>query len=706
MLTGFLGVLGLLFATLSAPSQTQGSEPRKALVLYDSSGAWGHLGELYAQMVGNLTTHFGEFEAMPVTDYEAGRMAAHSGVVYIGSSHGEPLPQAFLDDVLADTTRVLWLGDNLPQLHDRAAVDAIPGFFVHQYGWQYRAFDNRPVSSVTYKGRSLDRDTTHNIGSVMDLIVEPSGKATVVAQGNRSDGTSFPWAIRSGHLTYVGEVPLTHIDESDRYLILGDLLFDLLDPGAQERHRAMVRIEDVSPMADPAHLRAIADLLHGRGIAFSVGVIPVFVDPGQAKRVTLAERPDVVAALKYMVEHGATLIQHGYTHQFGTHPNPYNGVTGEDFEFFAAYVDQGTDDVIMTGPVAGDSEPWALQRMQAGGEAMLAAGLPVPGVFEFPHYAASTPDYAAATHYAARYERGLYFAGYTGTGPDHARFAGQFFPYEVTDVYGSRIIPENLGNVRLTTSNNHPPILPTEIIDRAAKNLVVRDGYASFFFHAFLDPALLAETVDGITALGYDFVSPGEVLAQFPGNPVRLPLAPLDVRVRTSGDSVQVQVITDPIETVRPQAFRYTLDDGAWAEVAASPDQTFTLTGLSATTHRLTVAAVNVVGTGPSLGPVSFSLAPTTTAPPPVPATLQRPAGLRVKATRKALKAKWRSVAGAERYRVRVAIRSGRSKHSSVQATNARFTGRFAKGSRVRLCVWAVNPVSTSGPTCVTKRVR
>ncbi len=706
VVTAFLCVLGLLFATLISPVQAQGIEPRKALVLYDSSGAWGHLGELYAQMVANLATHFGEFDVLPVTAYQAGRMATYNGVVYIGTSHGEPLPQAFLDDVLADTTGVLWLGDNLQQLHDRAAADSLPGYFVHQYGWQYRGFDNRPVPTVTYKGRSLNRDTAHNAGSVMDLIVDPSGNATVLAQGNRLDGTSFPWAIRSGHLTYVGEVPLTHIDESDRYLILGDLLFDLLDPGAQERHRAMVRIEDVSPLADPARLRLIADLLHGRGIPFSVGVIPVFVDPGRDKKVTLADRPDVVAALKYMVEQGATLIQHGYTHQFGTQPNPYNGVTGEDFEFFTAHVDQATDDVVMTGPVAGDSEPWALERMNAGGAAMLDAGLSVPGIFEFPHYAASAPAYAAATAYAARYERGLYFAGFTGTGPDHSRFAGQFFPYEVTDVFGSRVIPENLGNVRLTTTNNNAPVLPAEIIDRAAKNLVVRDGYASFFFHAFLDPALLAETVDGITALGYDFVSPGEVLAHFPGDPVGLPLTPQDVQVQTGPDSVQVHVVTDPAETVRPQAFVYSLDDGPWTEVATIREQTFTVAGLGPTSHRITVAAVNVVGTGPPSDPVTFSLQPASTARPVGPTELQPPAGLRAKITRKAVTAKWRPVTGADRYRVRVALRGSRTKHASVQTTRARFAGRFAKGSRVRLCVWAVSRLGTSEASCLAKRVR
>jgi hypothetical protein len=40
---------------------------------------------------------------------------------------------------------------------------------------------------------------------------------------------------------------------------------------------------------------------------------------------------------------------------------------------------------------------------------------------------------------------------------------------------------------------------------------VVRDGFASFYFHPFFDLSMLRETVDGIRALGYTFVSPASL---------------------------------------------------------------------------------------------------------------------------------------------------------------------------------------------------
>ena len=42
----------------------------------------------------------------------------------------------------------------------------------------------------------------------------------------------------------------------------------------------------------------------------------------------------MVGALKYMQTHGGTLLEHGYTHQFGNVANPYDGVSANDFEFY------------------------------------------------------------------------------------------------------------------------------------------------------------------------------------------------------------------------------------------------------------------------------------------------------------------------------------------------------------------------------------
>ena len=181
-----------------------------------------------------------------------------------------------------------------------------------------------------------------------------------------------------------------------------------------------------------------------------------------------------MAALKYMQQRGGTLIMHGYTHQYGNVANPYDGVSANDFEFYTAHVD-ANDSVIYDGPVAGDSAAWATSRIVASGADLRARpAWACPTIFEFPHYAASAVDYQTVNSlFGKRYDRGLYFPGVlTGAKFDYTRQFGQFFPYTVRDVYGSVVVPENIGNVEPDAFNNHPARLPADLLASADRNLV------------------------------------------------------------------------------------------------------------------------------------------------------------------------------------------------------------------------------------------
>ena len=88
---------------------------------------------------------------------------------------------------------------------------------------------------------------------------------------------------------------------------------------------------------------------------------------------------------------------------------------------------------------------------------------------------------------------------------------GQFFPYVVKDVYGTKVLPENLGDVSPDPWFIYPARLPADIVAAGQKNLVVRDGFASFFFHPYLDISYLQQSVTGLQAAGYTFVSPASL---------------------------------------------------------------------------------------------------------------------------------------------------------------------------------------------------
>lgn len=130
-----------------------------------------------------------------------------------------------------------------------------------------------------------------------------------------------------------------------------------------------------------------------------------------------------------------------------------------------------------------------------------------------PHYGATPNAYLGIGRvFDTRYESVTYYNGLvSGKEPSMSKASVQIFPYSVYDIYGTKVLPENLGNVSPKKFNNHPPRMPDDIIDNAELNLAVRESTASFFFHPYLDPAYLEDIVDGITKLGYEFVPATEL---------------------------------------------------------------------------------------------------------------------------------------------------------------------------------------------------
>ncbi|WP_136192216.1 DUF2334 domain-containing protein [Actinomyces procaprae] len=524
---------------------TEQAGPARTLVLFDSTGGYAHLGEYYALGMGMLASHSGTVTTLPVTDYVAGLAGSYTAVIYSGSTYDEPLPQAFVNDVLTGDVPVLWSGFNIWQLasttEDRAA-------FTARYGWDAASsyIDSADtVTTVTYNGQELGRNALNTGGILAPHITSPqdvtvlgtahcsdaAGTATDCAPITQSTGATFPWAVKSANLTYIGEVPLSYLGETDRYLAAADIVLDTLQPGAENVRQAAVRIEDVSPATTGAELRTIVDYLVGAGVPFQLAVVPIYTDPegvyndGTPETLTLADNPELVEVLAYAVANGGTLIQHGTRHQFSNLSNPYNGVSTDDFEFIRSWCTDTNDNsapavtcqnnswVQIGGDLPGTDAAWAAQQVTEGRALFTQAGLPEPTVFETPHYAAGAAAYSGISQvYQVRYEREILHAGLlTGRAGGDFEYFGQFFPYAVNDPYGTHVLPENLGNVELESYNQHPPRLPADIVAAAHANLVGTHATASFFFHPYYDVSLLREIVEGIQAEGYTFVAATEL---------------------------------------------------------------------------------------------------------------------------------------------------------------------------------------------------
>jgi uncharacterized protein YdaL len=520
------------------------------LVVYDTTNTWGWLGELYAIGSGNLATHFGKVTAEPVVDYVSGQVSSYTATIYIGSTYNEPIPQTFLNDVLSTTKPVIWIGDNIWQLTGTPGSAADTAFMA-AYGWDPSTsyFDTADtVASVGYKSQTLTRNTL-NTGGILAPHVTTASQVSVLASANcssggtavncnsiaQSTGTTFPWAIHSSNLMYVGEVPFSYMSLTDRYLAFADLLFGDLNPTATASHEALVRIEDIGPASNAANVTSFANYLKSQRVPFTIAVMPDYLDPngtynnGVPVSETLAQVPAMVSALKTAGSDGGVLIQHGYTHQYSNIPNPFTGVTGDDFEFTRAQCSTtatppynfeapcaNTDSVIQEGPLPGDSQSWAAGRTTTGRALFKAAGLPTPTIWTTPQYSASAADYAGIGQtYSTRYEQELFFGGQlTGGTINYSHVFGQFFPYEVHDVYGTTIVPENLGDYEPTALFGNPARSAQDVINEAQQNLAVTQGVASFFIHSDDDPlSVLQQVVTGIKALGYTFVSPATLIS-------------------------------------------------------------------------------------------------------------------------------------------------------------------------------------------------
>ncbi len=539
-LAGLVLVLSL-FATATPPAQAQGNSVR-ALIVYDQAegSPYAKLGKAYAIMIRNLLGHWNaQVTLQPVSQYRAGQVDQYNATFYLGSHFDLEIPQTFLNDVYATSRTVVWFKYNLWQFAwnpDFADFQTRFGFnFDSLRGLNATPSPENPApgffDTVTYKSRPLKKHYSYDAGTGVvnadpDIgvatITDPSKAQQVVGIANPQTGEEVPYVVRSNKFWYFADLPLSFIGPRDRYLVLCDLLHDILGVQMPLQQRALIRLEDVSAIVNPDTMKQLSDYLYARSTPFSIAVIPYYRDPlghynnGRPKNTPFLLAPGLRNALQYAKARGGKFVLHGYTHQYGSMLNPHTGVSGDDYEFW---------DIVNNRVVPNDSVSWASSRIMAGRLDMTMFGF-TPFAWEPPHYQSSPKAYqAAARTFRNTYQRAVY---YTSDVPKlHATDAsrdfavGQFFPYIIEqDYYGQRIIPENLGNIEYDIRDIDPSSFydyTWEDLKLNAENAkVVRDGFASFFFHPFwLEPSVgkpgfedFRKTMQAIDALGFQWVDP------------------------------------------------------------------------------------------------------------------------------------------------------------------------------------------------------
>ncbi|MEO6349562.1 MAG: polysaccharide deacetylase family protein [Candidatus Limnocylindrales bacterium] len=382
------------------------------------------------------------------------------------------MPPAFVRDARAASQPLVWAGFQLDQLVPAADVPR-RGFRVDGY-----QKDSKFVR-VRYRNVLLTKGT----GDLARLVVTDPARAVSPAVALDPENRETPYVVHAGNVWAFADFPFAYLSERDRYLAFCDLLHDILGVPHAENHRALIRIEDVTPEDDVRKLRASVAALVKENVPFQISLVPIFRDPATTRDVTLSDRPQLVQALHDAVAGGGTIVLHGSSHQ-------YRGVTPADFEFW---------DSERNAPREDDSAELVRVKIATALDECFRNNL-YPVAWEMPHYTASMVDYAeVARVFSTIYERILTI---------EEQGTQQFFPYPTYDSRGSLVVPESLGY--LPAANPDPAVL----VGNAEALLAVRDGIASGYVHDFLDPQLFGQVIRGVKALGYQYSS----LRDFPAS--------------------------------------------------------------------------------------------------------------------------------------------------------------------------------------------
>lgn len=483
---GIFFLLVLFIVTICLPADSYSSTPKlKTVIIYDSPNRFGGSYPL----VDALIEHLGHFDltcqAMPVEEWSPGALQDVQLVVFVGLKDTS-LPQGLLQE-MAHAQRIIWFEKNVEQLAS----------YLHWQDFNLEGYSNG-WSFVNYKKDVFFNDWMHAV------IAQPGQNAQVFAT-IKNIAVTKPLAWQRDNVFYCG-----YLDVDQSYMIILSGLLHQFIPNQnhnhEQSHKALLRIEDVSPLVNPEAVEAVIAAIAKYNIPYSIGVIPVGATADD-KYIYLHDRPKLVKVLKEAQDNGASIIMHGYTHQ-----NKYSPKTGEGYEFWNARDDK---------PMEND-EAFTQERMEGGIEELVRCGL-IPVAFEPPHYAMSHTGYKVLSRYFNIFSGQIQIS-------DKSDQISLSLPYMTTSAYlnGMLVIPENMGYYDGKT------FLAEHMLRNSEQILDIQDGFACFFYHGYLPPVKLPFIIEGLRQQGYEFLD----LRQ-------LPIQVQSQNIKIAGQDGQLKVEVD-----------------------------------------------------------------------------------------------------------------------------------------------------------------
>jgi len=426
--------------------------PRPVLVVHstEAKGDWA------VPALVNLLGHFGcTVTALPARAYTPDEIDRYGAVIYLGV-RSETLPRALLDDLYDTALPICWVGNNLEQLADR--------FSLGRYGFRLTGRQVK-CDAVIYRGQSL----APALREITEIAVDRPDLCETLAMGGAA-----PYAVRSGGLWYLPEMPLVGVGETGSWLVLADQLHAVIGETHPPRRTALVCITGVSPLSDDGKVRTLVTLLATQRVTPAIAVTPLHRDPSSNRDIRLYERDDVAAALRSAQRNGAAILAHGLTHQSAAR-------TGEEAEFW---------DEARHGPLLERSSEDTHRRVDQAINELAACEL-YAVAWATPRGLAAPADYAEmAQNFSTVWERRL---------PHPAAPVSQLFPFLIfRDSNGQQIVPES----RLTLGKGDRA---EALLKQARPFEAVCDPWVSFAITPEASPREVARLVSELRRAGWQF---------------------------------------------------------------------------------------------------------------------------------------------------------------------------------------------------------
>lgn len=319
---------------------------------------------------------------------------------------------------------------------------------------------------------------------IIEIIIDKDVDILIEGENNK-ESSSYPVMIQKNNHYYYGVDTIW----SDEVVLFGETLHEIFGVTHKDKHQAYIRLEDVHPLVDPKNVAEIAEVLKEKQIPYMVAVIPVYTDPETKKEYHFSDSPELLKLLKKMQNDGASIVLHGYTHQFR------ESETGEGFEFWDvenntpiyAPADESftlkkesefktkNDYKEYLAELENYEKQYTEEKLTKGIQELANYGL-YPLAFEAPHYTMSQNGYQIASEYFSTYVGQVQLSDENWEVMDST-------PYVTSPSFlnGMELLPETIGYVV-----PDKPESVNDMMDSAERMSQSNDTIISGFYHPYL----------------------------------------------------------------------------------------------------------------------------------------------------------------------------------------------------------------------------